>query len=68
MFVGKIKYDTFGFATFSLKLFKTGFGLSVSWYPKCIPNVSYIVVPFVLSCLIFLKSYLLRMWENSYVT
>jgi hypothetical protein len=44
--------DTFGFATFLLKLFKTGLCLSGSWYPKCILNVSYIVVPFVFSCLI----------------
>ena len=50
MFVGKIEKDTFGFATFLLKLFKTGFGLSVSGYPKCILNVSYIGAPFVFSC------------------
>jgi hypothetical protein len=51
MFVGKIEKDTFGFATFLLKLFKTGFGLSISGYPKCILNVSYIGAPFVFSCL-----------------
>jgi hypothetical protein len=39
MFVGKIEKDAFGFATFMLKLFKTGFGLSVSGYLKCILNV-----------------------------
>jgi hypothetical protein len=45
MFVGKqIEKDTFGFTTFLLKLFQTGFGLSISWYPKCILNVSYIVI------------------------
>ena len=40
MFLGKIEKDTVGFATFLLKLFKTGFGLSVSGYPKCILNSS----------------------------
>jgi len=49
MFVGKIVKDTIGFATFLLKLFKTGFGLSISRYPKCIPIVSFVVVPFVFS-------------------
>jgi hypothetical protein len=50
MFVGKIEKDTFGSATFLLNLFKTGFaGLSVSRYPKCILNVSYIGAPFVFS-------------------
>jgi hypothetical protein len=34
MFVGNIEKDTFGFAIFLLKLFKTAFRLSVSWYPK----------------------------------
>jgi hypothetical protein len=53
MFVGKIKKYTFGFATFLLNLFKKGFGLSVSGYPKCILNVSYIGAPFVFSCLIY---------------
>ena len=52
MFLSKIEKDTVGFATFLLKLFKTGFGLSVSWYPKCILNVSYSGAPFVFSCLI----------------
>jgi hypothetical protein len=49
MFVGKIEKDTFGFTTFLLKLFKTGFGLFVSRYPKCIHIVSFVVVPFVFS-------------------
>jgi hypothetical protein len=53
MFLGKIEKDTFGFATFLLRLFKTGFDLSVSGYPKCILNVSYIGAPFVFSCLIY---------------
>ena len=56
MFLGKIEKDTFGFATFLLKLFKTGFGLSVSGYPKCILNVSYSGAPFVFSCLKFFVS------------
>ena len=51
MFLGKIEKDTVGFATFLLKLFKTGFGLSVSGYPKCILNVSYSGASFVFSCL-----------------
>jgi hypothetical protein len=42
MFLGKIEKDTFGFATFLLKLFKTGFGLSVSWYPKCMELLLYL--------------------------
>jgi hypothetical protein len=46
--------DTFCFTTFLFKLFKTGFGLSFSRYPKCILNVSYIGAPFVFSCLILL--------------
>ena len=56
MFLGKIEKDTVGFATFLLKLFKTGFGLSVSRYPKCILNVSYSGAPFVFSCLRWLRS------------
>jgi hypothetical protein len=41
MFVGKIEKDTFSFATFLLKLLKTGFGLSVSRYTKCILNPNF---------------------------